>query len=233
MEMPYRHLTFEFNNKLLYSRAMRKMPSLTLIMILALPAMAMAAPTPLAIDPGPMPQQWRLPVDNGRVSSFFGTMRGHRAHGGIDFSVPNDTPVVATDSGIVVASANHYKGDRKYGNVVVIEHDNGLRSLYAHLNKRDVRVGDEVAAGDAIGLSGSTGHSTGPHLHLEAYRDAARIDPGALLQANLRANALPSATHTRLAVTHARKQGKATKHVAVRSRKKVRLANTSSKHRKA
>jgi len=159
---------------------------------------AFAMPEPLEPEPqAPQPQHWRLPLDGGRVSSFFGAVRGRRAHGGIDFSVPSGTPVMATSDGTVVASTNAYKGDRKYGNVVVIEHEDGLRSLYAHLNKRNVNVGETVTAGELIGLSGSTGHSTGPHLHLEAFRNEARIDPNDLLLANLDDMALPSAMHTK------------------------------------
>jgi murein DD-endopeptidase MepM/ murein hydrolase activator NlpD len=152
---------------------------------------------PAAMDFVPQPSQWRMPLSNVRVSSFFGALRGRRAHGGVDFSIPRDTPVMATDRGIVVASTNRYEGDSNYGNVVVIEHEQGLRSLYAHLNARHVNVGDEVAAGDTIGLSGNTGRSTGPHLHLEAFRSSARIDPGELLLASLEEHALPSALHAK------------------------------------
>lgn len=152
---------------------------------------------PAAIDLVPNSSQWRMPLSNVRVSSFFGALRGRRAHGGVDFSIPRDTPVMATDRGVVVASTNRYEGDSNYGNVVVIEHEQGLRSLYAHLNARHVNVGDEVAAGDTIGLSGNTGRSTGPHLHLEAFRSSARIDPGELLLASLEDHALPSALHAK------------------------------------
>lgn len=135
---------------------------------------------------------WPLESAKARVSSFFGALRGRRAHGGVDISTPIGTPVKATDSGVVVASTNRYLGDRKYGEVVVIEHLNGFKSLYAHLNTRDVKVGDEVKAGQSIGQSGQTGHSTGPHLHLEAFYNGARTDPGHLL-AGLEDAALPSA----------------------------------------
>ncbi len=172
--------------------------------------------------------KWHMPLDNVRVSSFFGALRGRRAHEGIDFSVPSGTPVTATDSGTVVASDTHYRGDRKYGNVVVIEHASGLRSLYAHLNQRDVSVGDVVGVGERIGLSGSTGHSTGPHLHLEAWRDKSRIDPKALLLANLSEHALPSAM--RAARVSAGVKGK--KQVAGHPKKKAAFAAKSSKHRK-
>lgn len=158
------------------------------------PAPAQAATAPAATDKAAKQARWHWPLEGAkaRVSSFFGALRGRRAHGGVDFSTPVGTPVKATDGGVVVASTNRYEGDKKYGEVVVIEHLNGFRSLYAHLNTRDVRVGDEVAAGQPIGQSGKTGHSTGPHLHLEAFYNGARTDPKNLL-AGLDESALPSA----------------------------------------
>jgi murein DD-endopeptidase MepM/ murein hydrolase activator NlpD len=139
---------------------------------------------------------WPLESAKARVSSFFGALRGRRAHGGVDISTPVGTPVKATDGGVVVASTNRYEGDKKYGEVVVIEHMNGFKSLYAHLNTRDVKVGDEVVAGQSIGQSGKTGHSTGPHLHLEAFYNGARTDPKNLL-AGLEESALPSALNAK------------------------------------
>lgn len=211
------------------------------------PAAAMPEPldAPPPLETKEPLQQWRMPLESGRVSSFFGAARGRRAHGGIDFSVPHNTPVMATGAGTVVASSMGYKGDRKYGNVVVIEHEGGLRSLYAHLNKRHVQVGDSVAAGELIGLSGATGRSTGPHLHLEAYQDGARIDPNRLLQANLEEGALPSAMRgTRNGAGKARSSSRvaksarsAKKSMAVRTagkaeRKKTQLAHKSGQRRK-
>ncbi len=192
-------------------RNSRAMPKITNILLMAMLAAAnilqtaAAMPEPLDIPPpqeekepkDSLLQQWRLPLEGGRVSSFFGAARGRRAHGGIDFSVPHNTPVMATNDGTVVASGMGYLGDRKYGNVVVIEHEGGLRSLYAHLNKRNVSVGDSVTAGELIGLSGATGRATGPHLHLEAYQDGTRIDPNRFMLANLEDNALPSAMHAK------------------------------------
>lgn len=171
------------------------------------PAATPAAAVPVPVTaPTPAPSEkpekqgffakWVMPLTNIRVSSFFGALRGKRAHGGVDFSTPVNTPVMATGPGVVVASTNRYEGDKKYGEVVVIEHMNGLRSLYAHLNKRSVNVGDEVAAGQPIGFSGSTGHSTGPHLHLEAFENGKRIDPQNLL-AGLEQGALASAVNAR------------------------------------
>lgn len=213
---------------------------------------AAAMPEPLDLPPPQeAQQQWRMPLDAARVSSFFGAARGRRAHGGIDFSVPHNTPVMATNDGTVVASSMGYKGDRKYGNVVVIEHEGGLRSLYAHLNKRHVNVGDAVVAGELIGLSGATGKSTGPHLHLEAYQDGMRIDPNRFLLANLEDDALPSAMRARrtgleeipptarsskAAKSSRNAKGKAKSSTRVASakssKKKTQVAQKSSKSRK-
>ncbi len=176
---------------------MPKLATLTLTLLLAasLPAHASDTPEPANTTPS----RWSLPLDGGKVSSFFGALRGKRAHGGVDFSTPTGTPIKATDGGTVVASTNRYEGDRKYGEVVVIEHSNGLRSLYAHLKERLVRVGDMVSAGELIGHSGTTGRSTGPHLHLEAFQDGKRIDPQNLLDQPLEDNALRQALNAKRA----------------------------------
>jgi murein DD-endopeptidase MepM/ murein hydrolase activator NlpD len=215
---------------------MRKLTLLALTLIAALPQLAQALPEPHEPAAEPAQLKWRMPLDSGRVSSFFGALRGRHTHEGIDFSVPSGTLVTATDGGTVVASDTHYGGDRKYGNVVVIEHASGLRSLYAHLNQRDVSVGDVVSIGERIGLSGNTGRSTGPHLHLEAWRDKTRIDPRALLLANLNDSALPSAMRSARskAKESAHPGTKAKKLVAARSssRKKATTAGKTTKARK-
>lgn len=180
-----------------HSPAMPKLANLTLALLLAASLPVHASGTP---EPSDTPvSRWSLPLDGGKVSSFFGALRGKRAHGGVDFSTPTGTPIKATDGGTVVASTNRYEGDKKYGEVVVIEHPNGLRSLYAHLKERLVRVGDMVAAGELIGHSGMTGRSTGPHLHLEAFKDGKRIDPQNLLDEPLEENALRQALNAKRA----------------------------------
>jgi murein DD-endopeptidase MepM/ murein hydrolase activator NlpD len=203
---------------------------------LSLCGLAPALAMPDLPEPEPVvlpPLQWRMPLDTIRVSSFFGAARGHHAHAGIDFSIPRDTPVMATDGGVVVASTNRYDGDRKYGEVVVIEHLNGLRSLYAHLNQRSVNVGDEVAAGQPIGLSGATGHSTGPHLHLEAFRDGARVDPQILL-ASLKDNALPSALRDKsYNASEAKSTGKSGSRGPARSRAASKREKPAPAHKSA
>ena len=146
---------------------------------------------------------WRAPLEAARVSSFYGArskpLPSSRAfHRGIDFAAHRGTPVMAPAAGTVVESTALYDGQPKFGQVIVIDHGDGLRSMYAHLDRRSVRMGDRVAAGEAIGLSGATGRVTGPHLHLEVLRNGEHVDP-ALLIANLDLNAFPSALRARTA----------------------------------
>jgi murein DD-endopeptidase MepM/ murein hydrolase activator NlpD len=82
--------------------------------------------------------------------------------------------VVAADSGYVVTVQ---VSDAGYGRMIVIDHQNGLKTLYAHLSVINVEIGQSVAKGDLIGLCGSTGNSTGPHLHFEVMRQDVRANP--------------------------------------------------------
>ena len=114
----------------------------------------------------------------GRVSSGFGVrhdpMHGRvRRHTGVDIAAPQGTPIAAAAAGKVV-----FAGRRGgYGNTVEIEHADGQRTRYAHAARLLVKVGDEVKPGQPIATVGSTGRSTGPHLHFEVKKDGARIDP--------------------------------------------------------
>ena len=107
-----------------------------------------------------------------KVFSRFGYRHGRR-HQGVDLPLKTGTPVVAAFDGRVRVST--YNGG--YGNLVVIRHENGLETYYGHLSKREVEVGDWVRAGDLIGLGGSTGRSTGPHLHFETRYKGFAFDP--------------------------------------------------------
>ncbi len=108
----------------------------------------------------------------GRISSRYGPRRG-RPHQGIDMSLKLGDPIYATFDGKVRVS----KVAGNYGNLVVIRHNNGLETYYAHLSERSVSVGDWVVAGQQIGLGGSTGRSTGPHLHFEVRYRGQSFDP--------------------------------------------------------
>lgn len=102
----------------------------------------------------------------------FGPRRGRR-HQGVDIPLKTGDPVYATFTGKVRMSK--YLGG--YGNVVVIRHENGIETFHGHLSKRMVEAGDWVNAGDVIGLGGSTGRSTGPHLHFETRYQGFAFDP--------------------------------------------------------
>ncbi len=102
-----------------------------------------------------------LPVI-GTMTSGFGWRWGH-VHAGIDISLHTGDTIVSSFDGVVRMSRWYYG----YGNCVVVRHHNGLETLYGHLSARIVAPGDMVNAGQPIGLGGSTGYSTGPHLHFE------------------------------------------------------------------
>jgi murein DD-endopeptidase MepM/ murein hydrolase activator NlpD len=95
-------------------------------------------------------------------------------HTGVDFADPAGTPVQAAGGGIVVAAATGRIG---YGNYVVVAHGHGVETLYGHLDGLGVAVGDSVVAGQVIGFEGSTGFSTGPHLHFEVRVNGNPVDP--------------------------------------------------------
>jgi murein DD-endopeptidase MepM/ murein hydrolase activator NlpD len=109
---------------------------------------------------------------NGPITSGFGTRWG-RMHEGIDIAVPSGTPVHAAASGTVIYAA----WMTGYGNLVVLDHGNGLATAYAHNSSLLVSVGQHVSQGQTISLSGSTGHSTGPHVHFEVRVNGVAVDP--------------------------------------------------------
>lgn len=122
-----------------------------------------------------------LPVE-GRLSSPFGwrniSVNGNRFHGGVDFAANAGTRVVAARSGRVTRAG--WWGT--YGYVVVLDHGDGSETRYAHLSSYTVSVGQTVRQGDTIGGVGSTGASTGPHLHFEIRLDGSAVDPLPYLQ---------------------------------------------------
>ena len=99
----------------------------------------------------------------------------YKLHGGIDICASNGTAILAADSGTVVKSVDGWNGG--WGNYVMINHGNGLQTLYAHMSSRAVSTGQQVSRGQTIGYVGSTGMSTGPHLHFEVWLNGSRTDP--------------------------------------------------------
>ncbi|WP_051569099.1 M23 family metallopeptidase [Alkaliphilus transvaalensis] len=119
----------------------------------------------------------------GRVSSNFGyrlspTSRNREFHSGIDIANKTNTDIVAAGSGVVTFSG--YNG--AYGRMIIISHGYGYTSVYAHNNTNLVKVGDHVAKGDVIAKMGSTGRSTGPHVHFEIRLNGKVINPNTVLE---------------------------------------------------
>ncbi|MBQ5545401.1 MAG: M23 family metallopeptidase, partial [Clostridia bacterium] len=135
-------------------------------------------PANVRLDKFDFGEDFAKPLRTARVTSRFdyrvNPVTGRYVfHTGIDLAAPQGSSIYAMKAGKVVRSAY----DSGYGNFVIIEHDNGVRTLYAHCQKRKVSAGDTVRQGQVIALVGSTGHSTGPHLHLEFRVDGRRCDP--------------------------------------------------------
>ncbi len=119
---------------------------------------------------------WTMPVVNSRVTSPFG-FRWYRWHYGTDLKVYYGDPIVAAFDGIVrIVDYERYG----YGRYVVLRHLNGFETLYGHMSKTKVKVGEQVTAGQLIGLGGSTGRSTGTHLHFEVRYQGNAIDPSTI-----------------------------------------------------
>lgn len=126
----------------------------------------------LATVPAGMPVNGYLTDDFGvRNNPFSG--EGFESHQGLDIAADFGTPVQATADGIVIMAESH----AGYGNLVAIYHSNGITTRYGHLSKIGVEVGQRVRRGDQIGNVGSTGRSTGPHVHYEVRENDQPVDP--------------------------------------------------------
>ena len=114
----------------------------------------------------------------GRITSSYGKRQdplgaGTRFHSGLDLACAKGTPIKATANGIV----SHSGWTTGNGHVVVLEHGLGFSTIYAHNSRNAVKVGQQVSKGDIIGYVGSTGRSTGPHLHYEVWKDGKNVNP--------------------------------------------------------
>ena len=123
-----------------------------------------AAPVRRKTRPRPK-VEWVHPLASAGVTSCFGQRWG-RLHAGVDLAAPHGSPVVAAGAGVVVAAGPN----GGYGNAILIDHGDGYLTHYGHLARIGVEAGQAVRAGELIGDEGSTGHSTGPHLHFEVHQ---------------------------------------------------------------
>ena len=130
-----------------------------------------------------IPSIW--PVDGGEVTDSFGVRRNpfggssSEFHSGQDIAAPRGTPVVAAGDGVVTTATTQ----NGYGQIVIISHGDGLTTRYGHLSKIVAKAGQEVKRGEVIGLVGSTGRSTGPHLHYEVRVNESAVNPRVYLPA--------------------------------------------------
>jgi murein DD-endopeptidase MepM/ murein hydrolase activator NlpD len=157
----------------------------------------------LAVEGGDDSSTLELPV-NGRITSTVGLrpdpINGDiRMHRGIDIAIMSGTPVKPVAGGRVA-----YSGMQPgYGNMVIIQHDDGMISVYAHHSRNLVKTGDRVGKETIIAYSGSTGHSTGPHLHFEAWQSGVNVTSAYL--PNFAGNRIEESTHETLEKTNLRK----------------------------
>lgn len=137
--------------------------------------------TAVATPAGPLtrPLTFEEPVRGFAINSRFGMRRlggepGVRMHKGVDIAAPTGTSVYSAAEGEIVRIGHQPSG---YGNFIEMRHPNGMTTMYAHLSRIDVASGDRVLGGERIGLVGSTGYSTGPHLHFEVRRGGNQVNP--------------------------------------------------------
>jgi murein DD-endopeptidase MepM/ murein hydrolase activator NlpD len=123
------------------------------------------------------------PVPAGLIISSGVGIRWGKRHEGIDIPGPLGSSILASAEGIVQYAGDDYKG---YGNLIILKHKDGLFSLYAHSKINLVRSGQRVLKGQLIAKLGSTGHSTGPHLHFEIRKNGRVLDPKKMLAINLK-----------------------------------------------
>lgn len=127
-----------------------------------------------AKTPANHPAIWPVEHPQSYVSSEYGVRRGRsRRHKGLDIVAPLGTPVRSAASGTVVSAVS----SGAYGQIIVVEHGNGLSSAYGHLSKRHAEVGQEVQRGEIIGEVGHSGNATTNHLHYEVRRNGTPVNP--------------------------------------------------------
>jgi murein DD-endopeptidase MepM/ murein hydrolase activator NlpD len=125
---------------------------------------------------------WESPLPGAEITSRFGIrfnpirqVPDH--HNGIDVRTHGNPPVAAAADGRVAVATTRYRENEGYGTVVILNHGNGFETVYAHLDSLAVEEGQRVTAGQVVGIVGSTGVTTGPHLHFEVWQNGKPIDP--------------------------------------------------------
>lgn len=135
--------------------------------------------TPKDTQPKANPKQIKfaepIPAWSQNITSHFGDLEDrNRAHKGLDIAMPSGTPIKAVLDGTITISEEN---SPSYGKYIEITHNDTLKTRYAHCSELKVKNGDKVKQGDIIALVGSTGDSTGPHLHLEVIKNNIKVDP--------------------------------------------------------
>ena len=113
----------------------------------------------------------------GALTGWFGERRGGHSHPGIDVDGSTGDPVVAAAAGVVTHAGPSPAGYAGYGTMVLVAHEDGLATIYAHLSRVAVRAGQVVKAGEHLGAVGTTGNVTGSHLHFELRKGGSAVDP--------------------------------------------------------
>lgn len=132
------------------------------------------------------------PMISGRLTAKFGPTPDPfkagkvRNHYGIDIAAPTGTPIYAPADGVILAATDAYNGNTKYGNVVALKTEGGMLTMFAHLDGYTVVTGEAVSKGSQIATVGSSGKSTGPHVHIETSRNGQRVDPADVWEFNLK-----------------------------------------------
>lgn len=129
----------------------------------------------IIVIPGVYDTNFQWPVI-GKITSYYGRRR-RNFHTGIDISAKKGTHIRAIADGLVIISGKSLNGYSNYGRIIIIDHGNGIRSLYAHNDKNYVQEGQCVRKGEEIGEVGATGNATGNHVHLEIIRNGNTTNP--------------------------------------------------------
>ena len=164
---------------------------LVLVMPMAPMALASPEPTPQGESPSPTPETVSAPslinpLPGEKLTSGFGMRKnpfdGKKVlHGGVDIKARSSSRVLAPADGVVELATERWQDNEDWGTVVILDHGNGLKTRYAHLDSLAVKEGESVKQGQVIATPGNTGKSTGVHLHFEVWQNADRIDPATVV----------------------------------------------------